>query len=242
MNTHSVEVSRSGKIVGDKEVMMRAHPKLVRLAVFRESDAGKSTRQVATAIKCSPAWVRRVKQERRELCKYGPYRNRRPNRHGGTLKDHVKAVLIEEASITVEELQRVFGPGLTTKLLVAIREELFINNSVYWYGAEETLPPTDIARYVLRISPSATPSTYEAILKERINELLDWRPQLTHEALEHILGVVLRGELIIEAKEDLALRRAIQRRDESERAAQILASQSRVLQPASSSGDHYPSL
>lgn len=126
-------------MISDKEVAMRAYPKLVRLAILRESDAGKPTCQVAKEFRCSPAWVRRVKQQRRELGKRGPYRFRRRDRYSAKLRDRIKYVLIEDPGLTVDEVRQVFGVELDTKLLFAIREEPLINNDTYWHASEAKL-------------------------------------------------------------------------------------------------------
>jgi hypothetical protein len=241
MKTHSVEVSRNGKIIHDKEVTMRAYPKLVRLAVLRESDARKSTSQVAREFGFSPSWVRRVKQERRELGKYGPYRDRRLNRHSGPLKQRIKDVLKEEPWMTVEELQRLFGPNLDMKLLFAVREELFINNDVSWYGAEGYLPPTDLSHIMVKVTPQSDPAMFERLLKQKIQELLTWKPEMSAEELNRILALAPRSELVVEVREDLELKHAIEARDERERAARKVASESRNYHETSS-WTLYPSI
>ena len=52
-----------------------------RAEVLRECDAGKGTREVAASFGVSESWVRRVKQERRELGKVAPKltRDRKPS-------------------------------------------------------------------------------------------------------------------------------------------------------------------
>ena len=66
-----------------------------RAEVLRECDAGRGTREVAAFFGVSESWVRRVKQERRELGKVAPKltRDRTPSwvPHAGWLRDEVAA-------------------------------------------------------------------------------------------------------------------------------------------------------
>ena len=57
------------------------YPKEFRREVLAACDAGGGTREVATRFDVSESWVRRIKQERRELGKTAPKttRDRRPS-------------------------------------------------------------------------------------------------------------------------------------------------------------------
>lgn len=54
-----------------------AYSKERRAEVLAASDAGEGTRAVALRFDCSESWVRRVKQERRELGKVAPATTRK---------------------------------------------------------------------------------------------------------------------------------------------------------------------
>ena len=56
---------------------MIAYSKERRREVLAACDRGEGTRAVALHFKCSESWVRRVKQERRELNKTAPLLTRR---------------------------------------------------------------------------------------------------------------------------------------------------------------------
>ncbi len=54
------------------EVSMKPYSKEFRGEVLAACDRGRGTREVATYFNVSESWVRRVKQERRELNKLLP--------------------------------------------------------------------------------------------------------------------------------------------------------------------------
>ena len=56
---------------------MEAYSKEFRRDVLRACDAGEGTRAVAVRFDVSESWVRRIKQERRELGKTAPLTTRR---------------------------------------------------------------------------------------------------------------------------------------------------------------------
>ena len=60
-----------------KEVFMKPYSKEFRGQVLAACDRGRSTREVATYFNVSESWVRRIKQERRELNKIAPCLTRR---------------------------------------------------------------------------------------------------------------------------------------------------------------------
>ena len=75
-----------------------------RAEVLRECDAGRGTREAAAFFGVSESWVRRVKQERRELGKVAPKltRDRRKcwEPHADWLREHVA----EHDDATLREL------------------------------------------------------------------------------------------------------------------------------------------
>jgi hypothetical protein len=208
--------------------------------VLRESDAGKPTTQVAKEFRCSRAWVRRVKQEARQLCKFGPYQNRLLNRHTRPLRERIKDVLIQEPSITVEQLRQAFGPEIGTAMLIGIREELYINKGVYWHGAENSLPASDISKYAVRPIPPRFHDRFDPFLKQGVRELITWKPEITVDELERILGTLPDAELVAEVKIEIELKRAIEERDERERVAQRDRWWQWLRQNESRSKDFYP--
>jgi transposase len=69
---------------------MRAYSMDLRVRVLAACDAGDGTAEVAEAFAVSPAWVRRLKQRRREAGEIGP---RAPARPGPALAPHADRLL-----------------------------------------------------------------------------------------------------------------------------------------------------
>jgi transposase len=84
---------------------MKAYSMDLRLRVLADSDAGLETSEVAEKLGVSPAWVRRVKQRRRESGEIAP----RPQRHGPLPKlsqhmDELAALVRAQPDATEQEL------------------------------------------------------------------------------------------------------------------------------------------
>jgi transposase len=64
---------------------MAPYSKEMRREILAACDRGEGTRAVALRFRCSESWVRRVKQERRELGKTAPLLTRRPHAEVGAV-------------------------------------------------------------------------------------------------------------------------------------------------------------
>ena len=86
---------------------MRAYSQDLRERVLAKCDAGKSSEQVAKLFDVSPAWVRRLKQRRRELNTIEPL----PRRYGphltftGTHEEELRKLVQQQPDATLRELQ-----------------------------------------------------------------------------------------------------------------------------------------
>lgn len=95
---------------------MEAYSLDLRRRVLDACDAGHKTKQVARLFGVSPAWVRRLKQRRRELGIIEPL----PPRHGRKPKHtqqdlHRLSQLVEQQpDATLKELQQRLGLDVTT--------------------------------------------------------------------------------------------------------------------------------
>ena len=87
---------------------MRPYTKDFRGDVLAACDRGRSTREVATHVNVSESWVRRVKQERRELKKVAPYLTRRRTPQWAPLADRMRAVIRHRPDLTLRELKATF--------------------------------------------------------------------------------------------------------------------------------------
>jgi len=81
------------------------YPKEFRREVLAACDAGGVTREVATRFDVSESWVRRIKQERRELGKTAPKttRDRRPSWQKWS--DWLRESIAGQPDIYLHELQ-----------------------------------------------------------------------------------------------------------------------------------------
>lgn len=92
---------------------MRAYSADLRQRVLADCDAGMSCRDAAAKYSVSPAWVRRLKQRRRETGSTAPT----PQRHGSPPKwaPHAERIALsvrEAPDATLEEHRRRLGLDL----------------------------------------------------------------------------------------------------------------------------------
>jgi transposase len=85
---------------------MRSYPLALRLRVLADCDAGMPTSEVAHKHGVSSAWIRRLKQRRRELGRIEPL----PQRHGPLPKLHNCAALLRtlvqaDPNITADQIR-----------------------------------------------------------------------------------------------------------------------------------------
>ena len=84
---------------------MEAYSKEFRRDVLRACDAGGGTREVALRFNVSESWVRRVKQERRELGKVAPSTTRNRRKSWEPYVEWLLAKLDQKPDIYLRELQ-----------------------------------------------------------------------------------------------------------------------------------------
>jgi transposase len=101
--------------------MAKAYSMDLRQRVIADCDAGLGTRAVASKYRVSPAWVRRLKQQRRErgdlLPRRGGHRPRVIDRR------RLAALVDEDPDATLAELRERLGtPCALSTICVALRE------------------------------------------------------------------------------------------------------------------------
>ena len=90
----------------------------LRERVLAACDAGRGTRAVAEAFSVSAAWVRRLKQRRRETGQVGPTRQRHgPLPAAVTHADPIRAAVREHPDATLDEYRRRHGLRLSRSAL-----------------------------------------------------------------------------------------------------------------------------
>src|SRR5688572_26238760 len=84
---------------------MGTYSKERRREVLAACDGGEGTRAVALRFGCSESWVRRVKQERRELGKTEPSTTRKRTPKWLPLKDDIERLVAAQPDVTLQELK-----------------------------------------------------------------------------------------------------------------------------------------
>ena len=95
-----------------------------RREVLAACDDGEGTRQVALRFSVSESWVRRIKQERRELGKTAPCttRNRIPTWQKEA--ERIKATVAESPDLTLGELRTELQTELSVSTLCRALQKL----------------------------------------------------------------------------------------------------------------------
>lgn len=116
---------------------MQAYSKEMRRDVLAACDAGEGTRAVALRFNCSESWVRRVKQERRELGKVAPATTRKRTPKWERHREQIEELITSRPDMTLSELKEALGTELSrSTLCVALRRlKLTLKKSLESDGA-----------------------------------------------------------------------------------------------------------
>ena len=96
---------------------MRPYSKEFRSEVLAACDAGGRTKAVAEQFGVSQAWVRRIKQERRESGKIAPATTRRRIPEWTKEADAIRAAIERTPDLTLDELKAELGTELSRTTL-----------------------------------------------------------------------------------------------------------------------------
>lgn len=96
---------------------MVPYSKEMRREVLAACDRGEGTRIVALRFKCSESWVRRVKQERRELGKTEPLLTRRRTPKWEAYRERIVELIDERPDLTLQELKDELQTSLSRQTL-----------------------------------------------------------------------------------------------------------------------------
>jgi transposase len=100
-----------------------AYSKEFRREILAACDAGEGTRVLALRFKVSESWIRRVKQERRELGKTAPCATRRRVPAWAVHRESIEELMAERPDMTLAELKQALGTELSRQTLcVALRK------------------------------------------------------------------------------------------------------------------------
>lgn len=96
---------------------MRAYSKEMRRDVLNACDANQETGAVALRFKVSESWVRRVKQERRELGKTAPCTTRRRTPKWARHAEQIQRLYARQPDLTLWELKAALQTDLCCQTL-----------------------------------------------------------------------------------------------------------------------------
>jgi len=101
-----------------------AYSKEFRREVLAACDGGDGTRVVALRYRVSESWVRRVKQERRELGKTAPCatRERVPSWH--VHREAIEELTAKQPDLTLAQLKQALGTKLSRQTLCTALRKL----------------------------------------------------------------------------------------------------------------------
>ncbi len=103
---------------------MQAYSKEFRREVLAACDAGGKTRAVAQRFQVSEAWVRRIKQERREQGKTAPCITRRRMPIWMREADAIRAAIAKSSDLTLDELKAQLQASLSRTTLCRALQQL----------------------------------------------------------------------------------------------------------------------
>jgi len=103
---------------------MVPYSKEMRREVLAACDRGEGTRIVALRFRCSESWVRRVKQERRELGKTEPLLTRRRTPKWEAYRQRIMELIAERPDMTLQELKDELATPLSRQTLCTALAQL----------------------------------------------------------------------------------------------------------------------
>jgi transposase len=103
---------------------MQAYSKERRREVLAACDNGEGTRAVALRFGVSESWVRRIKQERRELGKTAPLTTRRRIPRWKPLESQIRETYAEQPDLTLRELKQRLGTSLSVQTLCRALQQM----------------------------------------------------------------------------------------------------------------------
>ena len=103
---------------------MKPYSREFRGQVLAACDRGRSTREVATYFQVSESWVRRIKQERRELNKVAPLLTRRRTPLWAPLAERMRELIRHKPDLTLRELKAELKTDLSVQTLCTALQRL----------------------------------------------------------------------------------------------------------------------
>ena len=121
---------------------MVPYSKELRREVLAACDRGEGTRAVALRFQCSESWVRRVKQERRELGKTAPLLTRRRTPKWEPLRERMLTIVAARPDLTLQELKDELETDLSRSTLCLALQKLRLTLKKKSYEPPSNSGPT----------------------------------------------------------------------------------------------------
>jgi transposase len=128
-------------------LQMKAYSMDLRERVIAACDAGRQTREVAKTFKVSPAWVRRLKQHRRERGDIVP-RNGGGSRGRKFDRDKLAALVAQDPDATLVQLRDRLGVQVTPWAICKVLQQLKLT-----FKKSRSMPPSRTARMSRNAAP-----------------------------------------------------------------------------------------
>jgi transposase len=122
---------------------MNAYSNDLRRRILEDCDGGMKTQEAAKKYRVSPAWIRRLKQRRRETGETTP-RSSRPKSAKKVLAEHaelLRTLVRERADATLEELRAELPIAVSVTTLWRALDELKLS-----FKKKSSMPPNKIGR------------------------------------------------------------------------------------------------
>jgi transposase len=101
-----------------------AYSKEFRREILAACDAGEGTRVIALRYRVSESWVRRVKQERRELGKTAPCATRKRVPAWHVHRESIEELTAKHPDLTLSQLKQALGTKLSRQTLCTALRKL----------------------------------------------------------------------------------------------------------------------
>ncbi len=121
---------------------MKAYSMDLRVRVLADCDAGLGTKSVASAYRVSSAWVRRLKQRRRETGEIAP-RRRGGGPHPRKIdRQRLKAAVADQPDATLVELRQHLGVNCSLSAICKVLKQLKLTYKKRRFAPRSRIVPT----------------------------------------------------------------------------------------------------
>ena len=121
---------------------MKAYSMDLRVRVLADCDAGLGTTSVARAYRVSSAWVRRLKQRRRETGEIAPRRRGGGPHQRKIDRQRLKAAVADQPDATLVELRQHLGVNCSLSAICKVLKQLKLTYKKRRFAPRSRIVPT----------------------------------------------------------------------------------------------------